>query len=248
MANKCAICGCDVNLITGQKLIDGNYICRKNCRSKGMKEFDFMHATIGDVNQHLEQVEKGTKLWNHYFEPRKKTKVKEEKLKDFYPMYVAEDIGLLALIEDRYKALMFGKSTIACVYRIADLVMYELESEEKTVNDKTETKYYLCCSFRNTSGLYDFKMETSYSTCVDAIRYFDKLFGLTDSLKDKVSQFKNQTKAIKDIGSALSSALKKEDDLAERAMKAVDSVGNIVEGDRSKLIERADKALSEFQG
>lgn len=37
MANKCAICGADINLIQTQKLSDGNCICRKNCRKKGFK-------------------------------------------------------------------------------------------------------------------------------------------------------------------------------------------------------------------
>ena len=30
MANKCAICGAEINLIQTQKLADGNFICRKN--------------------------------------------------------------------------------------------------------------------------------------------------------------------------------------------------------------------------
>lgn len=30
MANKCAICGAEINLIQTQKLADGNCICRKN--------------------------------------------------------------------------------------------------------------------------------------------------------------------------------------------------------------------------
>ena len=34
MANKCAICGADINQIQTQKLSDGNCICRKNCRKK----------------------------------------------------------------------------------------------------------------------------------------------------------------------------------------------------------------------
>ena len=37
MANQCAICGADINLIQTQKLSDGNCICRKNCRKKGFK-------------------------------------------------------------------------------------------------------------------------------------------------------------------------------------------------------------------
>lgn len=30
MANKCAICGAEINLVQTQKLADGNCICRKN--------------------------------------------------------------------------------------------------------------------------------------------------------------------------------------------------------------------------
>ena len=76
MANKCAICGAEINLIQTQKLADGNCICRKNCRSKGMKAFDYVHANLPSVQSHLEQVERGTKLWEYFFVPRLKTKNK----------------------------------------------------------------------------------------------------------------------------------------------------------------------------
>ena len=49
MANKCAICGAEINLVQTQKLADGNCICRKNCRSKGMKAFDYVHANLPSV-------------------------------------------------------------------------------------------------------------------------------------------------------------------------------------------------------
>ena len=37
--HTCAICGAEVNLMSGQKLADGNYICRKNCGKKCFKVF-----------------------------------------------------------------------------------------------------------------------------------------------------------------------------------------------------------------
>ena len=37
--HNCAICGAEVGLMSGQKLADGNYICRKVCRKKTMKLF-----------------------------------------------------------------------------------------------------------------------------------------------------------------------------------------------------------------
>ena len=83
MANKCAICGAEINLFQTQKLADGNCICRKTCRKKGFKVYDYVHANLYGVQAHIAQVERGTKLWNHYFVPRRKTKDKTQKLKRF---------------------------------------------------------------------------------------------------------------------------------------------------------------------
>jgi len=38
--HNCVICGAEIGMIAAQKLTDGNYICRKNCRSKLFKVFD----------------------------------------------------------------------------------------------------------------------------------------------------------------------------------------------------------------
>ena len=83
MANKCGICGADINLMQTQKLADGNCICRKNCRSRGFKVYDYVHGNLPGVKAHLAQVERGTKLWEHYFVPRLKTKDKSQKLTRF---------------------------------------------------------------------------------------------------------------------------------------------------------------------
>ena len=100
MANKCGICGADINLMQTQKLADGNCICRKNCRSKGFKVFDYVHTNLPSVQSYLEQVERGTRLWEYFFEPRLKTKNKAQKLKRFgVHLYVAEDIGLVAFTQ-----------------------------------------------------------------------------------------------------------------------------------------------------
>ena len=44
MANKCGICGADINLMQTKKLADGNCICRKHCRSRGFKVYDYVHG------------------------------------------------------------------------------------------------------------------------------------------------------------------------------------------------------------
>ncbi len=134
--HNCAICGAEIGLLAEQKLGDGNYICRKNCRKKLFKVFDCIPASLQEVKAHIAQIEYGTKVWNQIFVPLKKTKVREEKLRQIYGVkdclvYVSPSTGLIAFNETRYKFMFFGKTEYACVYRVADLVTYEYESETK---------------------------------------------------------------------------------------------------------------------
>ena len=58
-------------------------------------------------------------------------------------LYASATTGLVALIETRYKFLIFGKSQLACVYRIADLMQYDYEEETiKNSEGKEEKKEY----------------------------------------------------------------------------------------------------------
>lgn len=73
MAQTCALCGAQINVIQSQKLADGNYICRKTCQKKGIKKyFDFVEADLEDVKAHIAQVENGTRIFNDLFVPRLK--------------------------------------------------------------------------------------------------------------------------------------------------------------------------------
>ena len=121
MANTCAICGASINIFQSQKLADGNYLCRKTCCEKAMRNFDLVTATLPQFKMHAAQVERGTMLWEKIFVPRRKNKSMKS---NFYPFYVDLDKGLMALLEIRYKFMWFGKSELACVYHIADLVGY----------------------------------------------------------------------------------------------------------------------------
>ena len=67
--HTCAICGAEIGLISAQKLADGSYICRKNCRKKLFKTFDCVPASLQDVTDHIAQIEWGTKVWNQIFVP-----------------------------------------------------------------------------------------------------------------------------------------------------------------------------------
>ena len=250
MANKCAICGADINLIQTQKLSDGNCICRKNCRKKGFKSYDYVHSNLPGVKAHLAQAERGTKLWEHYFIPREKTKDKSKKLKRFGTyLYVAEDIGLMAYIQNDYKFMMFGKTTRACVYRIADLLSYKYEEQLVKNGDKTEKKPFARLSFSNTQGLYEFVLPMNNFKDFEKLKkHFDTLFGIQNTLGNASNVWKQQMTAVKDIASGFSAAVKGEADAGDKAAQAIDSLDAAIHGDRTEWIQKADVALAAFNG
>ena len=99
MANKCGICGADINLMQTQKLADGNCICRKNCRSRGFKVYDYVHGNLPGVKAHLAQVARGTKLWEHYFVPRLKTKYNNEVKQQLQDKFQYENVMMIPKFE-----------------------------------------------------------------------------------------------------------------------------------------------------
>ena len=243
----CAICGAEVGLISEQKLADGNYICRKVCVKKCMKIFNKVEATLDSVNSHIEQLEFGTKAWNQIFVPLTKTKVKEEKLKRFGKngeLYVSPSTGLIALTENRYKFFIFGKSTVACVYRLADLYGYDYGYETvKNSEGKEETKHYCILMFRNTPGLYEVRMEIRSGEYEDMERYFNTLFGIQKTLRNIGNTIKQQTNAAKAIAEAVSAV--KDGTMDEtKAEATMDALNAAQYGDRTGWIAKADAALA----
>ncbi len=246
--HTCAICGVEVGLLSEQKLADGNYICRKVCAKKCLKIFNKVEATLDSVNLHIEQVEFGTKVWNQIFVPLTKTKVKEEKMKRFGKngeLYVSPSTGLVAITENRYKIFIFGKSTIACVYRLADLYGYDYESEEvKNSEGKVETKHYCVLTFNNTPGMYQVRMEIRTSKEFDEMaKYFDTQFGIQKTLRNMKNTFKQQISAAKAIAGAIG-AIKDGTMDEAKAAETVETLDAAQYGDRTEWIAKADAALA----
>ena len=245
MANTCAICGASINIFQSQKLSDGNYLCRKNCCKKAMKNFDLVSATLPQFQMHAAQVERGTMLWEKIFVPRRKNKNMKS---NFYPFYVDLDTGLMALLETRYKVLWFGKSEHACVYRIADLVGYGMETETKVVDGKKQTEYFVHFSFRNTQGMSDFRVKYNREIeCTTLAKFFDNLFGIQKTLGNAMNNWSRQKDAVKNIASAVGAAARGTDDAEEKTYAAMDSLDASVYGDRTEWIAKADAALAPYR-
>ena len=251
--HNCAICGAEIGLMSEQKLADGNYICRKVCSKKCFKVFDRVAATLTDVTDHIEQIEFGTKVWNQIFVPLKKTKVKAEKLRQIHGpkeclVYVSPSTGLIAFNENRYKFMFFGKTEYACVYRVADLVTYEYESETKKNSEgKDETKHYCLFGFQNTAGLSYFRVEMDSKHEYDSLeKYFNELFGIQKTLRNSLNNARRQVNAIKSAASTIK-AIKDGTINEEQAAATVESIDAMVLGDRTEWIAKADAALAKVQ-
>ncbi len=250
--HNCAICGAEIGLVSEQKLVDGNFICRKVCSKKLFKIFDKVNAALGDVTAHMEQVEKGTRIWNELLLPLKKSKDKTQKLKCLGTggplLYVSPTTGLVALVETNYKFFLFGKSQRACVYRLADLVQYDYEEEKVKGSDgKTETKEYCAMMFKDTAGMYGFRLGVGNSKSYESMaKYFDTLFGIQKTLGNTFKNAKRQMNAIKAFAGAVKAA--KDGTLDEAQVAAtVGALDASVYGDRTEWIKKADEALAAFR-
>ena len=251
--HNCAICGAQIGLTSEQKLVDGSFICRKVCSKKTFKIFDKVNATLGDVTAHIEQVEQGTKIWEAVFVPLMKTGNKAEKLHQLRGLkgvqgYVSPSTGLMALIENRYKIFIFGKSTMACVYRIADLYGYDYDCETtRNAEGKEEKKHFCTLMFRNTSGMYAPRIEIgSMADFIDIEKYFNKLFGIQKTLRNSVNNAKRQINALKAFTSAAKAAA--DGTLNEdQGAATIDALDASVYGDRTEWIRKADETLAAFR-
>lgn len=250
--HNCAICGTEVGLVSEQKLADGNFICRKVCSKKTFKIFDKVEATLGDVTAHIEQIEKGTRIFNEVILPLKKTKNKDEKLKIMglgsYLVWVSPSTGLVALAETNYKFFIFGKYYRACVYRLADLVRYDFEDKIVSGSDgKMDKKEYCVMSFKETNGLHTFPLEVNGKKGYqDVAKYFDTLFGIQKTLGNSFKNAKRQLDAIKGAASIVKGAASGTMD-EQQAAEAVGAVDAYFLGDRTEWIKKADAVLSAFE-
>ena len=250
MAHTCAICGAEINVIQSQKLTDGNYICRKNCQKKGMKKyFSFMHLTLDDVNAHIAQVEKGTKIFNDLFVPRLKASKKQRPVQFGGSIYVLEDLGLIALAEASYKFFVFGKYyPQACVYRLGDLLSYTEEKIDKLPDGTSanQSEKYIHFAFKDTMGLSDFYY--AFNTPKKLADYFNRLYGIQKTLGNIGNTWKNQINAAKEMAAGVKAVKNGAEDAEDKAAEAVNSLDVAIYGDRTELNRRAAVALEPYGG
>ena len=205
---------------------------------------------MGDVTAHIAQIEKGTRIWNELLLPMKKSKNKEEKLRQIHGIqeclvYVSPSTGLIAFNYNKYKFMFFGKTEYACVYRVADLVTYEYESETKKNSEgKDETKHYCLFGFQNTAGLSYFRVEMASKHEYDSLeKYFNELFGIQKTVRNMFKNAKREINAAKAVVGAVKAVKDGTIDEAQ-VSDTFDALNAIDLGDRTEWIAKADAALA----
>ena len=125
----------------------------------------------------------------------------------------------------------------------------ELRKKEEQVQNaegKTETKEYCYMLFKDTAGMYDFRLEVANSASYESLaKYFDKLFGIQKTLGNSVRNAKRQINAIKSFVGAARAAVDGTLD-EKQAAETAGVLDTAVYGDRTEWIAKADAALAAF--
>ena len=171
---------------------------------------------------------------------------------ELLPLSVGQEVhpsGLVlgsAGVENKF--FIFGKTTLACVYRVADLYGYDYETESSRDSEGKEiTKHFCTFLFRNTTGMYAPRIELSSASDYASIeKYFNELFGIQKTLRNSINNAKRQVNAIKAFAGAFKDA--KDGTLNEEtAAETLDAMDASVYGDRTQWIAKADAALAPYK-
>ena len=140
--------------------------------------------------------------------------------------------------------MFFGKTEYACVYRVADLVTYEYESETKKNSEgKEETKHYCWFGFQNTAGLNCFRVEMSSNAEYASLeKYFNELFGIQKTLRNSLNNARRQANAIKSAAGVIKSIVDGTIDEGQAA-ETIYAMNAYALGDRTEWIAKANAAL-----
>lgn len=101
-------------------------------------------------------------------------------------------------------------------------------------------------TFKNTAGLYSFRLETRSQKDYESIaKYFDTLFGIQRTLGNSFNNARRQLDAIKGAASLVKGAVNGTMDEAQ-AVQAAGAVDAYFMGDRTEWIRKADEALAPY--
>ncbi len=250
MAKKnCEICNAEIGLIKQIKLADGNFICR-DCLKKAISYFNHMEKTLYDYKDHMKQLDDGKKLYEAYFAKNKKV----EKTGNGH-ILIDPQTALICFTEMKGQILFWGGTRYSMVFRLADIDRYEDEViYEKGSDGKNVEKHAVHFFFRNTPGLYDFKMKTDGGWARVIENEINKALGLKGlkgiktGWKKGMEDIKTATAVAGNIKNIIANKDGGEEAIAEDAKQAIDSINDSFYNGRQELCEKADAAIKNVLG
>lgn len=250
MAKKnCSICGAEIGLMNQVQLADREFICR-DCVKKTSPFFVPLERTTYDYKEHMKQLEDGKKLYDAYFAGNKAAEKFLSKR-----VLVDKNTALMCITEKRGRIILWGGTPFYTVFRIADLDICEGESRfEKGSDGKNVEKFETHFTFRNVSGLYDFKVSSSKASYDNMMKCLDKILGRKGLGAFKTGFKKNQAdvQMAASIAGNLKNIMANKDGGAEAMRNDAEQIASAMENSfyhgREELVAKADAAIKSILG
>lgn len=251
---NCEDCGKEIGIVQQVQLADKRYICRA-CQKKTIPYFQHLEMSYAEYKDHLKQIEDGKKLFDAYFFKNKGKKFK--KMCAGHVMY-DPDTALVCITAKRGGIMFFGGTKIYNVLRVADLDIYESESTfTKGSDGKNVEKTNLRLTFRNVTGMHEYRIDAAPSSIKEVSKVFDEVFGgkgLIGGIKQGIKKNQAQVKAAAGIASGLKTAIQgvKNGEATPEAMEGASQIAqnmeNVFYAGREDLIAKADAAIKNVLG
>lgn len=245
---NCRICNAEIGLMKQVQLGDREFICR-DCANNTSPYFIPLERTLYDYKEHQKQLENGNKLYDAYFANNKDVEKFASKR-----VLIDKETGLMCISGKRGGFIIWGGTSYYMVFRIADLDVCELETRfEKDSEGKNIEKCETHFTFRNVTGLYDFKISSSESTHKNISDCLGKILG-TKGFGAIKAGF-NRSKA--DVASAMAITKNIQNIMAdglngaatqENAQQIANELDNAFYNGREDLVRRADAAIKNVLG
>lgn len=242
----CKHCGSEIGFVSQVKLIDGAFIC-KDCYKKAGNIFHNMASGYAAYEQLLKEQERNNIIFEKILKGQKKSELFGAT--SAWYLYCYAGCGLMYFKTERGGFVGLGADKIYNIYRYADLASYELIEGSSTVDHRMEDgKEYILLTFNGDYAVREVYMPGNRDIYKKLSKYFDECFGLSTGkigggFMSGLRRANQDAMVAASVANGIKSFMNGGD--KEKAMDDITSgTQMLLQGDRSKWIEKADQALA----
>lgn len=242
----CKHCGKEIGFTSQVKLIDGAFICR-DCYKLTGNVFHNMASGYSAYEQLLREQERNDEIYEKILKGQKKSEMFGAT--SAWYLYCYAGCGLMYFKTERGGFIGFGAKKIYNIYRYADLANYELIEGSSSVDHRMEDgKEYIYLTFNGDYAVSEIYMPGSKELYKKLSKYFNECFGLTvtkgiGSFRKNLQRQQQDAMAAASIANSIKSVMNG-GDKASAVENITASAQLVLQGDRTKWIEKAEQALS----